>query len=65
MMNREEEIFLTNIIKATINGEKHLGDKLKERCINYIDDLQQRIDKAIEILEKNGLLERIKDEDNK
>ena len=51
-MNREEEMFLTNIIKSTIIGEKRLGDKLKERCIDYIEGLQQRIEIAIEILEK-------------
>jgi hypothetical protein len=43
-MNKEEKNFLTNIIKDTISGEEHLGNELKERCINYIEILQQKID---------------------
>lgn len=49
-MNKEEEILLINIIKDTISGEEHLGNKLKEKCIDYVDNLQQIRDKAIECI---------------
>lgn len=30
---------LGEVIKATIIGEEHLGDNLKEQCVDYIDEL--------------------------
>lgn len=33
-----EEV-LQGIIMATIEGEKHLGDNLKQQCIEYLENL--------------------------
>lgn len=32
---------LSEIIKDTINGEKHLGDNLKRLCIEYLERLEE------------------------
>lgn len=29
------------IIRATIEGEEHLGDNLKKKCLDYLDNLKQ------------------------
>lgn len=39
-------------IKATILGEKHLGENLKRLCIEYIDNLQQENSRLKEELEE-------------
>ena len=37
-MNKES---LSFFIKSTLENEKHLGDNLKKRCIDYVESLQQ------------------------
>lgn len=34
------EDILKQIIIDTIKGERHLGENLKEQCVNYIEQLQ-------------------------
>ena len=43
---------IEEIIKATILGEKHLGENLKRLCIEYIDNLQQENSRLKEELEE-------------
>ena len=35
--------FISYMVKATINGEKHLGENLKRRCIKYIENLETKV----------------------
>ena len=39
MIKMNEEI-LKQIIIDTIKGEEHLGENLKEQCVDYIEQLQ-------------------------
>lgn len=36
-MNKD---MLSKVIKATILGEKHLGENLKQQCVNYLENLE-------------------------
>ena len=39
-MNKMNNDMLKQIIIDTIKGEEHLGENLKEQCVDYIDQLQ-------------------------
>ena len=46
-----KEEMLIEIIKSTITGEEHLGDNLKEQCVEYINNLQSQLKAKEEVIE--------------
>lgn len=47
-----KEEMLIEVIKATITGEEHLGDNLKEQCIEYINNLQSQLKAKEEVIKE-------------
>ena len=46
------EDMLKQIIIDTIKGEEHLGENLKEQCVDYIEQLQNNWNELKNYLEK-------------
>ena len=46
------EYMLKQIIIDTIKGEEHLGENLKEQCVDYIEQLQNNWNELKKHLEK-------------
>ena len=51
-MIKMNEDMLKQIIIDTIKGEKHLGENLKEQCVDYIEQLQNKWNELKNIIEK-------------
>ena len=47
------EDMLKQIIIDTIKGEEHLGENLKEQCVDYIEQLQNNWNELKKWLEEN------------
>lgn len=47
-----KEEMLIEVIKSTIIGEEHLGDNLKEQCVEYINNLQSQLKAKEEVIDK-------------
>ena len=47
-----KEEMLIEIIKSTITGEEHLGDNLKEQCVDYINNLQSQLKAKEEVIKE-------------
>ena len=48
------EDMLKQIIIDTIKGEEHLGENLKEQCVDYIDQLQNNWNELKKWLEEES-----------
>lgn len=48
------EDMLKQIIIDTIKGEQHLGENLKEQCVDYIEQLQNNWNELKKWLESKG-----------
>ena len=51
-MIKMNEDMLKQIIIDTIKGEEHLGENLKEQCVDYIEQLQNNWNELKNYLEK-------------
>ena len=51
-MIKMNEDMLKQIIIDTIKGEEHLGENLKEQCVDYIEQLQNKWNELKNIIEK-------------
>ena len=51
-MNKMNNDMLKQIIIDTIKGEEHLGENLKEQCVDYIEQLQNNWNELKNYLEK-------------
>ena len=45
--------FLSTIIKSCISNSNIIGENLEIECINYFEQLETNIEKAIEVLKRN------------
>ena len=52
-MIKMNEDMLKQIIIDTIKGEEHLGENLKEQCVDYIEQLQNNWNELKKWLEEN------------
>ena len=41
-INKDWNNFLLEIIEATVYQEPHLGDNLKQQCLNYLKEIKER-----------------------
>ena len=41
-INKDWNNFLLEIIEATVAQEPHLGDNLKQQCLNYLKEIKER-----------------------
>ena len=41
-INKDWNNFLLEMIEATVSKEPHLGDNLKQQCLNYLKEIKER-----------------------
>ena len=41
-INKDWKNFLLEMIEATVSKEPHLGDNLKQQCLNYLKEIKER-----------------------